>query len=106
MNEQEVEDEVRNKGLSAPRVTPGDVDDAIRKAEYYVFPDSLLTICCLTLKNGFNITGTSACASPDNFNKELGEKIAYDKARDQIWAFEGYLLKEKLAILLTTDILG
>jgi len=61
-----------------------------------VFPDSCLTVCNLTLKNGFNVVGTSACASPANFDKDLGQKIAYQKAVDQVWALEGYLLKQRL----------
>ena len=48
------------------------------------------------LANGFTVTGESACASPENFNAEIGRKIARDNARNKIWAFEGYLLKQKL----------
>ena len=59
--------------------------------------DSCLTVCCLTLSNGYTVTGESACASPENFNAEIGEKIAFDNARAKIWALEGYLLKQKLS---------
>ena len=61
-----------------------------------MFPKTQLTVCCLTLRNGFTVTGESACASPENFNKEIGEKIAFENARNKIWVLEGYLLKEKL----------
>jgi hypothetical protein len=54
-------------------------------------------VCCLTLKNGFTVTGESACASPENFDAELGRKIAFKNAREKIWQLEGYLLKEKLS---------
>lgn len=55
-----------------------------------------LTFCVLVLRNGFTVTGESACASPENFNKEIGRKVAFDNAKAKIWALEGYLLKEKL----------
>ena len=54
-------------------------------------------MCCLTLQNGFTVTGESACASPENFDAELGRKIARDNARNKIWALEGYLLKQRLS---------
>lgn len=96
MNNEEIEKEVQEKRLTAPRITQEMIDHVIKCEEYHVFPGSQLTVCCLTLLNGFTVTGESACASPENFNKELGEKIAYGKARDKIWALEGYLLKQKL----------
>lgn len=98
MNEQQIEDEIRAKGLTASRVTPAQIDATIVDEAYYVFPGSSLTVCCLTLKNGFTVTGESACASPANFNAELGRKIARDRARDKIWALEGYLLKTVLKV--------
>jgi hypothetical protein len=58
----------------------------------------LIPICCVTLSNGYTVTGESVYASPTNFNEELCEKIAFNNARDKIWALEGYLLKEKLNI--------
>ena len=84
------------KGLSARRLRPEDIDAVIKDAQYYVFPNTQLTVCCMTLKNGFTVTGESACASPENFDKEIGEKIAYANAREKIWALEGYLLKQEL----------
>ena len=84
------------KGLNARRLRPEDIDAAIKDAQYYVFPNTQLTVCCMTLKNGFTVTGESACASPENFDKEIGEKIAYTNAREKIWALEGYLLKQEL----------
>lgn len=94
-DEQIIENEIQEKGLNAPRLSPEKIDAVIASADYYVFPGSQLTVCCLTLKNGFTVTGESACVSPENFNKELGEKIAYGKARDKIWVLEGYLLRER-----------
>jgi len=92
----ETEQEIQDKGLNAPRLNPDKIDSVIEKADYHIFEGSQLTVCCLTLKNGFTVTGESACASPENFNKELGEKIAARNAREKIWALEGYLLKQKL----------
>lgn len=96
MNESEIENEIQSKNLNAPRLTPDLIDSKVKHAAYYVFPNTCLTVCCLTLENDFTVTGESACASPDNFDKEIGEKIAYDMARDKIWMLEGYLLKEGL----------
>ena len=97
MNEQAIESEIQAKKLTAARVTPEQVDAQILGAEFHVFGGTTLTVCCLTLRNGFTVTGESACASPENYNKELGEKIARDNARQKIWALEGYALRNKLA---------
>lgn len=96
MNEEAIENEIQEKGLTAPRLTPELIDDAIASEDYHVFTGSQLTVCCLTLRNGFTVTGESACASPENFDAELGRKIARGNARDKIWMLEGYLLKERL----------
>ena len=96
MSEPDIEQMIQEKDLNAPRITPTIIDNNIELIQYYVFPNSQLTICCITLKNGYNVTGESACASPENFNKEIGEKIAFDMARNKIWGLEGYLLKEQL----------
>ena len=96
MSEQEIEKEIQAKGLVAPRLTPDSIDDAIKYVAYHVFNGSCLTVCCLTLKNDFTVTGESACASPENFDRAIGEKIAFNNARDKVWALEGYLLKQRL----------
>lgn len=87
----------KKKGLNAPRLTPEHINDQILAEAFYVFPGTTLTVCALTLRNGFNVTGESAAASPANFDAELGRKIARDNARNKIWALEGYLLRSKLA---------
>lgn len=96
MSETDIENEIQAKGLTAPRITPADIDAAIATEAYHVFPGTTLTVCCLTLVNGFQVVGESACASPANFNAELGRKIARDNARNKIWALEGYRLRSFL----------
>ena len=96
MDEQKLEQELRDKNLNAPRLTPQLIDNTILTTQYHVFDGTVMTICCLTLQNGYNVVGTSAPASSDNFNEEIGRKLAFDDARRKIWALEGYLLKSKL----------
>ena len=121
MNEKEIEQEIDEKALNAPRITPAHIGETIAQEHYFtafegvlgneishpqgasVIPQSpptsleTLTFCVLILRNGFTVTGESACASPENFNVELGRKIAKENARNKIWALEGYLLKQSLA---------
>lgn len=96
-DERAIEQEIQAKGLNAPRLNPQHIDDTIKSESYHVFPGTTLTVCALTLKNGFHVVGESAAASPENFNEEIGRKIARDNARGKIWALEGYLLRSKLA---------
>lgn len=96
-DEQAIEAEIQAKGLNAPRLSPEKIDAVITGEDYHVFPGTTLTVCCLKLRNGFTVTGESAAASPENFDVELGKKIARSNARDKIWALEGYALRERLA---------
>lgn len=115
-NEKQIEQEIQDKGLNAPRLTPDHIDSIIESQHYFTAADGerfaqfgeqyatvdvpkhleCLTFCVLVLRNGFTVTGESACASPENFDAEIGKKIAYDNARNKIWLLEGYLLKQKL----------
>lgn len=102
-----IEKEIQAKGLNAPRLTPDLINAQIasevwgRASDLFDAPisDALkcLTICVITLKNGYTLVGKSACASPENFDLELGGKIAREDARKQIWALEGYALKNALS---------
>lgn len=103
MSEQILENELQEKGLNAPRLTPSAIDAVIKAEDYYLFPGSLVTVCCLTLSNGFTTIGHAACVSPENFDAEIGKSIAKENARNQIWALEGYLLKERLSKGLVTS---
>ena len=93
--ENSTEEMIQEKCLNAPRLTPALIDATIVETEFFKLTD-VLTVCVLTLRNGFTVTGESACASPENYDKEIGEKIARENARDKIWPLEGYLLKERL----------
>ena len=116
-----IEQEIRAKGLTAPRVTPADIEANIASERYFTAaqgvvgsavcaededsvpmlttdsPLHLLTFCVLVLKNGFTVTGESACASPENFDAEIGRKIARQNAVNKIWPLMGYELRSKLA---------
>lgn len=106
-DEATIESEIQSKGLNAPRLTPQHIDEQIVSVvsgrASVLFSDvpsislECLTICVITLKNGYTLVGKSACASPENYDEHIGRQIAYDDARKQIWALEGYLLKSKLA---------
>ena len=112
MNDQAIEKEIQAKGLTAPRITPSDIEANIASEHYFNAGDAaypgdeaaspyeqlrLLTLCVLVLKNGFTVTGESACASPENFDAELGRKIARQNAVQKIWPLMGYELRSKLA---------
>jgi hypothetical protein len=110
----DIEREILAKGLTAPRVTLASIEAKIASEHYFsaeegvmgsdegrgpaTWPQSLglLTICVLVLENGFTVTGIAGVASPENFDAEIGRKVARQKAIDQIWPLEGYLLKERL----------
>jgi len=98
-DEKAIEKEIQAKGLNAPRLNPSMIDAVIAGEDYHVFPGTTMTVCALKLKNGFVVIGESAAASADNFNEEIGRKIARENARNKIWALEGYLLREKLAFV-------
>lgn len=119
-----IEQEIQAKGLTAARVTPADIEANIASEHYFTARDGrlgaltnetyvgrerpvegnadlaplgLLTFCVLVLRNGFTVTGESACASPDNFDAEIGRKIARQNAVQKIWPLMGYELRTKLS---------
>lgn len=104
---------------TAPRVTPADIEANIASEHYFTADEGvigaryvasilrdddplplelvLLTFCVLVLRNGFTVTGESACASPENFDAEIGRKIARANAVNKIWPLMGYELRTRLA---------
>lgn len=94
-DEAAIEQEIKDRGLTAPRLMPGDIDDKIRSATFTNLPSGKCVVCEITLQNGFTVRGESACVSPENFDQQIGNKIAHRNARDKIWELEGYLLQER-----------
>jgi hypothetical protein len=111
-----IEQEIIAKGLTAPRITPADIEANIAHEGYITGDEgdwkpgpgwteeshsvgdvNTLTICVLVLRNGFTVTGESACASPENFDAEIGKKIARENAVNKIWPLMGYELRSQLA---------
>ena len=112
-----IEAEIQAKGLTAPRVTPADIEANIASVYYFTAEDGvmgkeraddspravyesslcLLTFCVLVLRNGFTVTGESACASPENFDADIGKRIARQNAEQKIWPLMGYALRNQLA---------
>jgi len=125
----EIEKEIQDKGLNAPRITPATIENNIASEHYFTAADgtlgayknnndvhvgdmpndlntislSLLTLCVLVLENGYTVTGESACASPENFDAEIGRKIARKNAVEKIWPLMGYELRSKLSATLSAD---
>lgn len=118
MTDNEIEQEIQSKGLTAPRITLADINANIVGEYFFTAEDGvktafnqqdemtrltgyhaelgLLTFCVLVLRNGFTVTGESACASPENFNAEIGRNIARANAVQKIWPLMGYELKQRL----------
>lgn len=72
-------------------VTPADINDNIKSVKYFN-PTGTLTICVITLKNGFTVTGESACVDPKKYDKAIGEDFAFQNAFNKAWSFMGYAL--------------
>lgn len=115
-----LEREIQAKANKAPRVTPADIEAEIVSEAYFTAADGfvgqrarstsedawdvaapqqleLLTFCVLVLRNGFTVTGESACASPENFNAEIGRRIARENAVNKVWPLLGFRLRDTLA---------
>jgi hypothetical protein len=95
MNEKEIEKEINENQLNATRLTPEYIDSVIVDECFWNPSGTTLTICVLLLRNGGTAIGKSECASLENFNAELGQKISRDRARQQVFELEGYALREK-----------
>lgn len=79
------------------RLCADHVDQAIARVETHTFAGSNLTVCAITLRNGFTVTGEAACADPRHFNQEIGRRIAEGKAREKVFAALSLLVCENLA---------
>lgn len=116
-----IQDEIEAKGLNAPRVRPEDIEAEIASEHYFTAADGVvgasaedghtlgphpdaalpelnsLTFCVLVLRNGFTVTGESACASPQNFDADIGRKVARQNAINKVWPLLGFRLRDRLA---------
>lgn len=119
VQDNQIEQEIQAKGLTAPRITPADIEANIAGEYFFTAEEGvktafnkqdemtrltgyhaelgLLTFCVLVMRNGFTVTGESACVSPENFDAEIGRKIARQNAVAKIWPLMGYELRSKLA---------
>lgn len=112
MDDQSIEQEIQAKGKTAPRVTPADIEAEIAEELFFTAADGiegkggqvahnsparLLTFCVLVTRNGFTVSGESACASPENFDAEIGRKIARQNAAAKLRPLLGFRLRDKLA---------
>ena len=97
MTDIDIEKEIQSKGLINARVTPDRLEKVIVSEQYYVYPNTTFTTCLLTLENGYNVLGESACVDAKNFNADIGRKIARENAKNKIWPLEGYLLRQSLS---------
>ena len=116
MNRSKTEDAIKAAGLTAERVTIEQMEAEIESEHYFTAADGaiqaqlssglasnippplrLMTFCVLVLKNGFTVTGKSACASPENFNAETGRKIARENAIESMWPLFGFRLRDKIS---------
>lgn len=123
--DRQIEQEIQAKGLTAPRVTPADIEANIASEHYFTAfdgvagaayneasPDgvlrpfsfvaggslALLTFCVLVLRNGTKIVGFNYGAiDPDQHSAERGKEEARKHAIEQIWPLLGYELRSKLA---------
>ena len=112
VDDEGIEQQIRAKGLTAPRVTIVDIEAEIASQYFFTamdavapgsniqvgdeIPLSLLTFCVLVLKNGFTVTGESACASHENFDADIGRRIARANAVNKVWLLLGFRLKDAL----------
>lgn len=100
MNYQTIEQEIQAKGLTAPRVTPADIDANIADIEivkHVTKSGKVLRWAVITAQNGFAVVGKpSASVSIENDNEEVGAKVALANSREEMWPLMGYALQNKL----------
>jgi len=93
MNDTELDQAITDRPYE--KVTKDSIQAKITDTSYMVFPNTTVTLCNITLKNGFSVRGESACVDPRNFNMEIGQEIAQREAFAKLWQLEGYLLAER-----------
>ena len=57
----------------------------------------VLTICVVTVKNGFTFVGTSAPVDHNAFDAQKGREIARERAVEQIWKFLAFRIADSMS---------
>ena len=70
---------------------------------FTMLPSGRVTVCELTLKNGFTVRGESAVVFIENFNEEIGRKVARENAEKEVWQLLGFRLRDELARPVLTE---
>lgn len=83
-------------GSGRARITPAGLNRLVTTEQYYRFPGTTLTVCCLTMTNGYYASGESACALPEDFDELTGRICAREKAMRTIWDLEAYRLRQRI----------
>lgn len=88
---------------TAPRVTERQIDDLMADITYHSLnvPGTTTTVCAAIDGYGFTLAvGMSACVSPENYDADVGERLAREdaqrKAREALWTIQGYILKHDI----------
>lgn len=99
-DDKSIEAEIIAKGLTAPRVTPADIEANIKHVEYVKHVShggQVLRWAVLTTKSGYAVVGNpSVAVSPENDNEEIGQKVAFENSKQDLWPLMGYALKSQL----------
>lgn len=109
-----IQEDIEARASVAPRVTPADIEAEIASEFYFTATQALvgetrgpewqatpreldlLTFCVIVLRNGFTVTGESACASPENFDADIGRRVARQNAVNKVWPLLGFRLRDRL----------
>ena len=79
----------------APTITEEYIAEILENSEFEVSTvfDKCTVVSC-RLPNGFVITESSACVSPENYDAEYGADICFDKIASKVWELEAYRLQQ------------
>jgi hypothetical protein len=95
--DEQLQEQVEALPNPAPRLTPELISAVIASEGYTRLEGTNITICTLTLQNGHRVVGKNMGPVSDaNYDQEVGCQYAFKDAYEQIWALEGYLLRERI----------
>lgn len=77
------------------KLTIEEVEAAISTVEFLKVGKKT-TVCIMTLHNGFEIIASSSCVAPENYEQNIGEAIARERATEKIWELLGFSLQQNL----------